>query len=476
MIKIKRKVLPTMKTFKATLVCIFAFMFSSYSQSVQDIIDKVDIDTLDLVIREFSGEVSTVVDGNTVTIINRQQSNNDIAADYLVQKFESLDNITITDQAFNSNGRNIVATQLGKTNPNDIYIICAHYDTVADYCADDNATGTTAVLEAARILSSQCLDNTIVYALWDEEEIGLNGSSFFANQAFSNGDNILGVLNLDMMGYDGDLPGQPGDNEFDIDFIDVANSSGMKDDIISVLNSYTFDLSVVEVNPGTTNSDHASFWFVGSFPDDAYSAVLLGESWETNDQTPFYHSSGDRNSTLDLPYFYELTKLTTAYMTTVGGLVNVDNGVTQTVSTLTANQASASYQWVNCDTDSPISGATSQSFIPSVSGNYAVEISSGTCTELSECIEFNTLGLDDFLANEVRLFPNPVKTNLKVEITNNSDAIALDLFDVTGKLIMQKYFSNDAVMSLPMKNMTAGIYFLKVSSSEKTRTFKIVKE
>ncbi|WP_425076774.1 M28 family peptidase [Psychroserpens sp. S379A] len=465
-----------MKTFKTTILCLFACVYSSYAQSVQDIIDEVNVDTLNLIVREFSGDISTVVDGNTVTIINRQQSNNDLAADYLVQKFESLDNITITDQAFNSNGRNIIATQLGKTNPNNIYIICAHYDSVADYCADDNATGTAAVLEAARILSTQCLDNTIVYALWDEEEIGLNGSSFYANQAFNNGDNILGVLNLDMIGYDSDPQGQSGDNEFDIDYINVANSSGMKDDIINVLNSYTFDLSAIEVNPGTTNSDHASFWFVGNFPNDAYSAVLLGESWETNDQTPFYHSSGDRYSTLDLPYFHELTKLVTAYMATVGGLIDVDNGITQTVTTLTANQASASYQWINCDTDLPISGATSQSYIPTVNGSYAVEITSGSCTELSQCIEFSTLGLDAFLASEVSVFPNPVKTNLNVAISNNTEAIALDLFDVSGKLISQKRITNKENMFLQMKNMSSGIYFLKVSSSEKSGAYKIVKE
>jgi len=243
----------------------------------------------------------------------------------------------------------------------------------------------------------------------------------------------------------------------------------MKDDIITVLNSYTFDLSVIEVNPGTFSSDHSSFWGNG------YSAVLLGESWETNDETPFYHSSGDRFSTLDLPYFYELTKLTTAYMVTVGGLVDVDNGVTQTVSMLTSNQASASYQWINCDTSSPISGATSQSYAPTVSGNYAVEITSGTCTELSDCMVFDTLGLDSFLASEVKVFPNPVKTNLNVEITNNTEFISLDLFDVSGKLVLQKRITNEAI-SLHMKNLTRGIYFLKVSSSEKTGTYKIVKE
>ena len=458
-----------MNTFRATIICLLLGVFNSYAQSIQDIIDKIDLDTLSLTLREFSGEITTVVDGNTVTILNRQQANNELAGDYLVQKFEALDNIIINDQQFDSNGRNIIATQIGKTNPNDIYIICAHYDSVADYCADDNVTGTAAVLEAARILSTQCLDNTIVYALWDEEETGLNGSSFYATQAANNGDNILGVLNLDMMGYDGDAPGTPGDNEFDIDAIDFAGSLDMKDDIIAVLNSYTFDLSVIEVVPGTFNSDHSSFWANG------YSAVLLGESWESNDQTPFYHSSGDRFSTLDLPYFHELTKLTTAYMATVGGLVGVDNNVSQTVTMLTADQGSASYQWINCDTNAPISGATSQSYAPTVSGNYAVEITSGTCTELSDCIEFDTLGLDEFLTSEVKLFPNPVSTNLNIEIAGNSDAIALDLFDVSGKLVLQKNVSNEAI-TLNVKNLPQGIYFLKVSSSEKTGTYKIVKE
>lgn len=458
-----------MKTLKTTILCLFLCAYNSYSQSIQDIIDKVDLNILSLTLQEFSGEVTTVVDGNTVIIINRQQASNDLAGDYLVQKFEQLDNITITDQSFNSNGRNIIATQLGKTNPQDIYIICGHYDSVADYCSDDNATGTTAVLEAARILSTQCLDNTIVYALWDEEEIGLRGSAFYAAQAAGNGDNILGVLNMDMIGYDSDAPGTAGDNQFDIDVRDFAGSIAMKDDIITVLNSYTFDLSVIEVNPGTFSSDHSSFWGNG------YSAVLLGESWETNDETPFYHSSGDRFSTLDLPYFYELTKLTTAYMATVGGLVNVDNNVTQTLTTLTADQTSASYQWINCTTNASISGATSQSYIPSVSGNYAVEITSGTCTEISNCIIFDTLGLDNFLASEVKVFPNPVKANLNVEITDNNETIALDLFDVSGKLVLQKSITNDT-SSLHMKNLPQGIYFLKVSSSKKTGTYKVVKE
>ena len=99
---------------------------SSDAQTINDLINKVNLDTLSLKIQEFSGEISTVVNGSTVTILNRQSNNNDVAAEYIKQQFSRLDNLTITDQVYSTNGRNIIATQLGKTNPNNIYIICAH--------------------------------------------------------------------------------------------------------------------------------------------------------------------------------------------------------------------------------------------------------------------------------------------------------------------------------------------------------------
>ncbi|MGJ8591016.1 MAG: M28 family peptidase [Aquaticitalea sp.] len=447
------------------VLCSVFYTATVSSQTINDLINKVNLDTLSLKVREFTGEIPTVVNGNTVTILNRVSNNNDLAADYIVQEFSRLNNLTINDQIYSANGRNIVATQLGKTNPDDIYIVCAHYDSVANYCADDNASGTMAVLEIARILSTQCLDNTIVYALWDQEENGLIGSSFYAQQAASNGDNILGVLNMDMIGYDGD-----NDDDFDIDVRDFGNSIGMKDDIISVLNNptYGFTLNVNVVNPGTASSDHSRFWSQG------YSAVLVGEAWSNNDQTPFYHSSGDRFATLDLPYFHQLTKVVMGYMTTKAGLVSIDNRLSATTSTLTANQAGATYQWVNCDTNLPISGETSRNYSPLANGNYAVEITSGTCTERSDCYSFFTLGIGNFEDDELSVYPNPVKNWLHIEM-DIAKELKVEIFDVTGKLVISKTIQ-DQTNSMVLKNLSKGLYFVKVNSFEKSRTFKIIKE
>lgn len=449
---------------KVLQIIVLLVSLNVYSQSIVDLVNQVSLDSLTLAINEFSGEVSTVVNGNTVTILNRvSNSDNNLAAEYLLQKFNSFDNLTITDQVYSSGGRNIIAVQEGKTNPNNIYIICAHYDSVANYCADDNASGTTAILEIARILSTQCIDNTIVYALWDEEEIGLIGAGYYANQAAINGDNILGVLNIDMMAYDGD-----GDNDFDIDVRNIANSLSVKDDIISVLNTYGFNLNANVINPGTTASDHSKFW------DEGYSAVLFGEAWSNGDFTPDYHSSNDRVSTLNLPYFHEMTKLVMAYTATKAGLVNVDNTVDQNGPVLTANQSGASYQWVNCKTGMPINGETGQSYTATFRGNFAVEITSGTCTEISECATVNSLGVEDLDNKQIKIFPNPVSTKFFIEFSEYSDG-EIELFNLFGQKVYDRSII-DQSEEINVNFLSKGLYFIRINIDGKTLNYKLIKE
>ena len=441
----------------------FAFSVGTIlsAQTELDLINAVNLDSLSLTVQEFTGEVATNVGGNSVIILNREEANNELAGDYLVEKFNAMGILTVNDQPFNTNGRNIIATQLGKTNPNDIYIICAHYDSVADYCADDNATGTATVLEIARILSTQCMDNTLVYALWDEEEIGLRGADFYATQATNNGDNILGVLNIDMMGYDGD-----DDDDFDIDVRPIGNSLEMKDDLVGLLASHNFNLNVNVVNPGTTASDHSRFWNQG------FSAVLVGESWANDDQTPYYHSSGDRFSTLDLPYFHELAKLIMSYMVTKGGLVSVDNSLTVSPSTLTSNMDNASYQWINCNINLPISSESNQSFSPSASGSYAVAVTVGSCTELSSCVDFTSLDSETIKLNMIKVFSNAALTTLNIEHPFNED-LSFELFSIEGKKIFEQVLTEKHT-KLNISQFPQGVYFVQLTQNKKVFSQKIV--
>ena len=447
--------------------------FNIKAQSIQDLMNSVSNSNLQTTVAELSGEQTATINGSTQTITTRVQSNNDLAADYIKERLEALPNLNVEFQNFNSVGKNVIATQIGQTNPDDIYIICAHYDSVTTYCADDNATGVAAVLEIARLLSGQCTDNTIVYALWDEEEIGLLGANYYAQQAAdeTNGntrDNILGVINMDMIGYDGDAPGTTGDNQFDIDVRNIANSIAIKDDLINLLNTYTFDLDEIVVNPGTTASDHSRFWNQG------YSAVLVGESWETNDQTPDYHTSNDRVEDIDFQYMTELTRLVLAYTATKAGLIGVDNTITQTATSLTSNQVTGIYQWFNCDTNTLIPGETNQSFVPLTDGNYAVEITNGACTEMSLCVNFSILSTEEFQPNEVKVYPNPVDSVVKIDNFTESK-IDITINNISGKVI-KKTNSQKAHIEIEFDSTASGVYFVNIKSKTKASTYKIIKE
>jgi hypothetical protein len=447
--------------------------FNAKAQSVEDLMNEVSNSNLQTTVAELSGEQTATINGSLQTITTRVQSNNDLAADYIKERLEALSNLNVEFQDFNTVGKNVIATQVGQTNPDDIYIICAHYDSVTTYCADDNATGVAAVLEIARLLSGQCTANTIVYALWDEEEIGLRGANYYAQQAAdeNNGntrDNILGVINMDMIGYDGDAPGTPGDNDFDIDVRDIANSLTIKDDLLNLLSTYTFDLNEIVVNPGTTASDHSRFWNQG------YSAVLVGESWETNDQTPDYHTSNDRVEDIDFQYMTELTKLVLAYTATKASLIDIDNTITQSTTSLISNQTTGTYQWFNCDTNTPISGETNQSFSPLNDGNYAVEVTNGSCTEMSLCVSFSVLSTEEFQPNEIKVYPNPVDSVIKIDNFTESK-IDITINNISGKVI-KKTNSQKAHVEIEFDSTASGVYFVNIKSKTKASTYKIIKE
>ena len=108
-----------------------------------------------------------------------------------------------------------VIGELPGTDPTaGYYLICAHYDAIGSRTkggwnwrtdpapgADDNASGVAAVLEAARVLSQVDLPWTVRFALWSGEELGLHGSREYAGRAGDDDDRILGVINIDMVGY-----------------------------------------------------------------------------------------------------------------------------------------------------------------------------------------------------------------------------------------------------------------------------------
>jgi Zn-dependent M28 family amino/carboxypeptidase len=106
---------------------------------------------------------------------------------------------------------NVVATLRGSdpASADRVYVVGAHYDSrVTDVLnatadapgANDDGSGTAAVIELARVLAKVDSEATIVFVAFAGEEQGLYGSDHFAGLAEQNGWNIQGVLNMDIIG------------------------------------------------------------------------------------------------------------------------------------------------------------------------------------------------------------------------------------------------------------------------------------
>jgi len=291
---------------------------SLYPQStIQTIINSTNIDSLVHFVKELSGEVSTIIGGSPYTIVSRYKNNasNDKAADYIKQKLQSY-GLPTYNQNFSSTGRNVYGVQLGTVYPNKKYIICAHYDDMPSGStapgADDNASGTAAVIEAARIFTQYQSKYTIIYALWDEEEQGLIGSAYYAQQAHNAGDSIMGVINMDMIAWDND-----NDGVGEIHIRNYANSTSLKDIMVQVNTTYSVGVIPSIINPGATASDHASFW------NNGYGALLLIEEYYGGDFNNYYHTINDKILYFNQPYFHKMSRLALGTVATLADLTEI---------------------------------------------------------------------------------------------------------------------------------------------------------
>jgi cell division septation protein DedD len=192
--------------------------------------------------------------------------------------------------------RNVVAEQPGLSQPDRIILLTAHLDSISEIPhsrapgADDNATGAAAVLIAADILSDYEFENTLRYILFTGEEQGHYGSLAYAAEAYARGENIAGVINLDMLGYDTDAWPV-------IELHTRWNNAGdqqIAELFSQVVDAYQIDLIPHIVPDGLAWSDHDSFW------DYGYPGVLGME--DLDDFTPYYHTSSDRASTVNFAF------------------------------------------------------------------------------------------------------------------------------------------------------------------------------
>lgn len=295
------------------LFCFTVFHVSAQKPEVENILHAVHIDSLMKYVRQLSGEEIVAINGEDERIMSRHylQPGNELAYQFIKTELER-HGYKVDSMLFRISGKNILGIKEGTIHPKQYVLLGAHYDSYPAGLlapgADDNASGVAAVLEAARVFKDESFPYTIVLGLWDEEEIGLLGSKAYVQSIGSDNDTLLGYINLDMIGWDGD-----DDGLVEINVRSVANSLKIAEVAQKCNDDYSIGLNLQVINPGPNSSDFASFWSGG------YSAIGINEVYYGADANPYWHSVGDTLGNFNIDYFFRCTKLALGIIAEIAG-------------------------------------------------------------------------------------------------------------------------------------------------------------
>jgi hypothetical protein len=151
---------------------------------------------------------------------------------------------------------------------------------------------------------------------------------------------------------------------------------------------------------------------------------------------------------------------------------NADNTTTLQGSTISANASGATYQWVDCDNgNNPISGATNQTFTPTVNGNYAVVVTQNGCSAVSNCVSITIVDVREIKPFfGVNVYPNP--SNGLYTISGITATTNLTVLNSLGEVLYSS-IAGGATESIDLSSLSKGIYFLKLSNKQNESILKI---
>ncbi|HEX2961051.1 MAG TPA: M20/M25/M40 family metallo-hydrolase [Ignavibacteriales bacterium] len=198
---------------------------------------------------------------------------------------------------------NVVATITGKKRPEEVIVIGGHYDSFSMTGvppapgADDDASGTAATMELARILVKNNFqpDVTIKFLAFGAEEMmsfeGVTGSKYYADMSRKNGMKIILMLNLDMIAYSpAPVNGNP---------IDISSYTGFEYLFGPAMN-FTAKYSKLKATDGIKNLLGDSY----SFTANGFPALFYME----HEFSPYYHSAQDLVEYCNMEYCTEAAK------------------------------------------------------------------------------------------------------------------------------------------------------------------------
>lgn len=155
---------------------------------------------------------------------------------------------------------------------------------------------------------------------------------------------------------------------------------------------------------------------------------------------------------------------------------SINTSLLSSGANITAQQAGATYQWVNCANNTAIVGATSQTYTATANGSYAVVVTINGCSDTSNCVPITGVGINENNFDALSsITPNPATDDIKLTLWSEQKDINVEVFDMTGKTIYHRYFEKLKNATLRTAEWQKGVYVLRLSAINSTVTKRIVK-
>ncbi|MDB2656631.1 T9SS type A sorting domain-containing protein [Crocinitomicaceae bacterium] len=144
-------------------------------------------------------------------------------------------------------------------------------------------------------------------------------------------------------------------------------------------------------------------------------------------------------------------------------ITGVDVGTTMASDGITMiatnTNAGVTYQWIDCETNAAVPGATNVNFTPTYGSDFAVIVTENGCADTSACVN-STVGLTNISIDEFNLFPNPTTGQFTVSFDGVIKSI--EMIDVTGRIVMTETKLNEGMVDASI--LAPGKYMVRLTA------------
>lgn len=174
----------------------------------------------------------------------------------------------------------------------------------------------------------------------------------------------------------------------------------------------------------------------------------------------------------------ELTPTSSACFVLKLSQCSVNVGTTTSGLTITADEANATYQWIDCDNgNTAISGATNQSYTATANGNYAVIVTSNGCSDTSDCTLIDIVGINN-LAQQlgINVYPNPFGDEFSIDWKGYTNESSMSIHSADGRLVASYETIQNEHSVIPTSDWVPGVYFVSLKEKDNQIVIRVMKD